>query len=270
MTNTINAAANPALANDMLKKALQEETQQELNPVITPPSDNTVELPGGYVTSTGEVVRTAEVRELNGRDEEAIAKTTNVGKALMTILQRGVVKVGDAPVTDSILDNLLSGDREALLLAIMRVTFGDTSELSAYCNGCQEVKQVEVNVLRDIKHKVLTDTLNERVFTYKGKVGDVRVQLPTGITQKELINNADKTTAELNTILLENTVLEINGSPVYSKAQVQNLGVVDRKKIIEEISERVPGPQFEDVTITCPDCEGEVTVSINLGSLFRF
>jgi hypothetical protein len=112
--------------------------------------------------------------------------------------------------------------------------------------------------------------LSERVFTYKGKVGDVRVQLPTGITQKELINNADKTTAELNTILLENTVLEINGSPVYSKAQVQNLGVVDRKKIIEEISERVPGPQFEDVTITCPDCEGEVTVSINLGSLFRF
>lgn len=270
MTNTINAAANPALANDMLQKVLQEEPKQELNPVIKPPSDNAVELPGGYITPTGEIVRTAEVRELNGRDEEAIAKTTNVGKALMTILQRGVVKVGNTPVTDSILDNMLSGDREALLLAIMRVTFGDTSELSAYCNGCQEVKQVEVNVMTDIKHKVLTDPVNDRVFTYKGKVGDVRVQLPTGITQRELINNADKTTAELNTILLENTVLEINGSPVYSKAQVQNLGVVDRKNIIEEISERVPGPQFEDVTITCPDCEGEVTVSINLGSLFRF
>lgn len=270
MTNTINAAANPALANQMLEKAFKEDSQQELNPVIKPPSDTTVELPGGYITSTGEVVRTAEVRELNGRDEEAIAKTTNVGKALMTILQRGVVKIGDAPVTDAILDNLLSGDREALLLAIMRVTFGETAELSAYCSGCEDVKQVEVNVLTDIKHKVLADPLNDRVFTVKGKAGDIVVQLPTGVTQRELINNADKTTAELNTILLENTIVEINGSHVYSKAQVQNLGIVDRKKVIDEISERVPGPQFEDITITCPECEGEVTVSINLGSLFRF
>ena len=51
--------------------------------------------------------------------------------------------------------------------------------------------------------------------------------------------------------------------------QVQNLGIADRKLILQEINNRVPGPLFDDITVTCPDCESEVTVSINLGNLFR-
>jgi hypothetical protein len=57
---------------------------------------------------------------------------------------------------------------------------------------------------------------------------------------------------------------------VYSKAQVQALSVVDRRKIIEEINKRAPGPQFEDVVVTDPDTGSEVTVPINLGTLFQF
>ena len=85
MTNTINAAANPALANDLLNKALTE-TPQEKAPQIVPPSDTSVDLPGGYINAAGEVIRGAEVRELNGRDEEAISRASTLGKALMTIL----------------------------------------------------------------------------------------------------------------------------------------------------------------------------------------
>ena len=61
MTNTINAAVNPAMANDLLNKALNE-APKEMTPEITSPSDTTVNLPGGFITATGEVVRTAEVR----------------------------------------------------------------------------------------------------------------------------------------------------------------------------------------------------------------
>ena len=93
MTNTINAAANPALANQLLTKAL-DEAPVEMTPEIVIPSDTVVDLPGGFITAAGEIVRTAEVRELNGRDEEAISKATNLGRALMTILQRGTVKIG--------------------------------------------------------------------------------------------------------------------------------------------------------------------------------
>jgi hypothetical protein len=269
MTNTINAAANPALANDMLNKALNE-TPKEVTPEIGLPSDTSVDLPGGFITATGEVIRIAEVRELNGKDEELISKTTNIGKALMTILQRGTLRIGSEKVDDKVLDQLLIGDRDTLLLAILKATFGPKVNIQSYCSGCTDYKTVEVDITKDINTKVLVDAINDRMFTVKGKNSEFTVRLPDGFVQKKMIDGMDKTSAELSTVVLEGTVTRIDSSPVYSAAQVQALGVSDRRKIIEEINKRAPGPQFSDVTVNCPDCEGEVLVPINLGTLFQF
>lgn len=269
MSNTINAAANPDLVNNIVQKALQEEPPS-YEPQINAPSDTTVELPGGYLTSTGEVIRTAEVRELTGRDEEAISKSPSIGRAILTVLQRGTVKVGDEKADEKILDNLLAGDRDAILLGILKATFGPTVETAVYCSGCQDAKTVEINMDTDIKTKVLADPVSERVFRVEGRKGEILVRLPNGQLQKELILNSDKTAAELNTLVLEQTVLKINDIDVLSKSQVQNLGIADRRKVTEEINKRAPGPQFDDMTIKCPDCESEVTVPVNLGTLFRF
>lgn len=269
MSNTINAAANPALANELLTKALKEEPK-EIAPEIVLPSDTTVTLPGGYLNAAGEVTKTAEVRELNGRDEEAISKATTLGKAVLTILSRGTVKVGDEQATDALLDQLLIGDRDAILLGILKTTFGNKIEVPAYCTGCSEQKSVQVDIDSDIKLKVLTDPVNDRIFTVKGKSVEYVVKLPNGVVQKEMINNMDKTSAELSTIILEGTVVRIGETPVFSKAQVQTLSVTDRRAIIDEINHRAPGPQFDDVNVTCPSCGSEVLVPINLGSLFRF
>jgi len=269
MTKTISAAANPAMANKAVQDILVEKPQ-EVEIRITPPSDTVVTLPGGYITSAGEVTTEAEVRELNGRDEEEISKANTLGKALLTILKRGTVRVGNESVTDSMLDTLLSGDRDMLLLGIFRATFGNIAHLGGYCGSCAETKDVDVEVDKDIKVKVLTDPINDRRFTVKGKNAEYTVELPTGITQKELMLSADKTVAELNTLLLEQTVVKIGESPVVSKIQVQNIGLTDRRKLVDEINNRVCGPQFTDLVLSCPDCEGEVQVPISLGTLFRF
>lgn len=269
MTNTISAAANPAMANKAVQDMMAEKPQ-EVEIRITPPSDTVVNLPGGYITSAGEVATEAEVRELNGRDEEEISKATTLGKALLTILKRGTVRIGNEPVTEEMLDRLLSGDRDMLLLGIFRATFGNIAHLGGYCGSCAETKDVDVEIDKDIKVKVLTDSINDRTFIVKGKTLEYTVELPTGITQKELMLSADKTVAELNTLLLEQTVVKIGEAPVVSKIQVQNLGLTDRRKIVDEINKRVCGPKFDDLTLPCPDCEGEVQVPISLGTLFRF
>lgn len=269
MTNTISAAANPAMANKAVQEAMVEKPQ-EVEIRITSPSDTVVTLPGGYITSAGEVTTEAEVRELNGRDEEEISKASTLGKALLTILKRGTVRIGNEPVTEQMLDKLLSGDRDMLLLGIFRATFGNIAHLGGYCGSCADTKDVDVEIDKDIKVKVLTDPLNDRTFLVKGKTLEYTVELPTGITQKELMLSADKTVAELNTLLLEQTVVKIGEAPVVSKMQVQNLGLTDRRKIVDEINKRVCGPQFNDLTLPCPDCEGEVQVPISLGTLFRF
>ena len=269
MTNTMSAAANPAMANKAVQDMMAEKPK-EVEIRITPPSDTVVTLPGGYITSAGEVTTEAEVRELNGRDEEEISKANTLGKALLTILKRGTVRVGNEPVTEQMLDNLLSGDRDMLLLGIFKATFGNIAHLGGYCGSCAEAKDVDIEIDKDIQIKVLTDALNDRTFVVKGKSLEYTVTLPTGVTQKELMLSADKTVAELNTLLLEQTIIKIGEAPVVSKIQVQNLGLTDRRKIVEEINKRICGPQFNDLTLGCPDCEGEVQVPISLGTLFRF
>jgi hypothetical protein len=104
----------------------------------------------------------------------------------------------------------------------------------------------------------------------RGRKNQYKVTLPTGVTAKLLANNTDLNYAESVTALLEQTVLEINDRPVISKMQIQNLSVTDRKALVEAIDKRNPGPQFRDITVTCPDCENEVQVPISIGTLFRF
>ena len=269
--NSMNAATNAALANDLISQVVGKATEEPIEEAkITPPSDTRVVLPSGYITPAGEVIMTAEVRELNGKDEEAISKVTGLGRIFNTILSRGVVSIGNVEADDKVLDRLLTGDRDALLLGIYKATFGNPATLPAWCDGCDDTKEVSIDLNTDVTTKVLTDPVNDRTFTVTGRKHDYLVALPTGITQRELAQQDDKTVAELTTTLLEQTVLEIDGRPVVSKLQVQNIGVLDRRTIGEEISKRNAGPQFTDITITCPDCNGEVVVPFSLGALFRF
>ena len=78
MTKTISAAANPALANNLINQAIAEKPEA-IDVKVLPPLDNVVTLPGGYINAAGEVITEAEVRELNGNGEEAIARAANVG-----------------------------------------------------------------------------------------------------------------------------------------------------------------------------------------------
>jgi hypothetical protein len=116
----------------------------------------------------------------------------------------------------------------------------------------------------------LKDPVADRSFIVKGKSNNFLVTLPNGAVQKELSTNLDRTMAELTSTLLQGTVMEIDGKPILSKQQTLSLGINDRNAIAAEISERNPGPQFDETIVECPDCSGKVVVPINLGTLFRF
>lgn len=269
-TKTISAERNPALANKLAAEALAP-VEEVIEPasIKSPSFSNLVTLPGGYVSPTGEVIREIEVRELTGKDEEAIARANDSAKLFTTILTRGTVKVGKDDATEAILDRMLAGDRDATVLGIFKATFGTTADVNAYCAGCNEIKTATVDLESDIKSRVLLDPVEDRVFTVESRGKVFKVTLPTGVIQKELIASGSKSIPELTTMLLEQTVLEIDGKPVYHAQQVRDLGVVDRRAISDAIAERNPGPQLEDVITECPDCGGKVVVPINLGTLFR-
>lgn len=252
---------------EKLTKEVNEEPKAEVKTL--PPSNSEVMLPGGFIKPDGSIVKYAEVRELNGNDEEAIAKAGSVGRALNVMLQRGLVSIGMEPAKREDLDYLLAGDRDAILIGIRRVTFGESVEFNIKCPACSTALTVDVNVTEDIPVKTLDDPIADRTFTYKSRKGEIEVALPSGALQKKLMENTDKTVAELNTMLLSGCVKKINGNPSLGATSVLGLGMADREALIQEILDRNPGPRFGEVKTACEACGLELPMPIGLADLFR-
>jgi hypothetical protein len=253
------------LVNKFAQQAMEEpakvvDTKAPLRPEIN--------LPGGFIEN-GEVIKTAEVRELTGIDEEAIAKASTTGKALAVLLQRGLVKIGSREATLNDLDLLLSGDRDAILIGIRRITFGEDITLSVICPNCGEKQETKINLSEDIPVKSLVNPIEDRTWRVESKKGYITVSLPTGVTQKKLLENSDKTSAEINTMLLSGCVLSVNDQPSMGATTVLNLSMADRTKIIESILERNPGPRLGEVKKICKACGEDIELPLSLVDLFR-
>ena len=233
------------------------------------PSDSEVTLPGGFISRTGEVIRTAEVRELNGLDEEAISKAGSSAKAFNVLLQRGLVKLGSEDVTKDHIDALLSGDRDAILIGIRRVTFGETLTLNVQCATCSSPQSLDVDLNTDVPSKTLEDPKSDRTFKVITKRGVIAVALPTGIVQRKLVDNTDKTISEINTILLAGCILSIDDVPSSGASTALSLGMADRTKVLEEIVKRNPGPRLGEVSKTCQACGESMDLPLSLTDLFR-
>lgn len=266
----INAANNPALANEIAAKAMKSS-----DPVVassgpkvttTPPPDTDVNLLGGLLDPVFGLISTAEIRELNGTDEELISKINDPGKALLTILERATVKIGDEPADKETLDALYAGDRELLLLAIRKATFGSDIKLGpGECPSCNLEQIFEIDLSKDVPLKKLE---GEPVFSVKCKVGNVVVSLPTGSTQKAIVTATNKTSAELDSILLKNCIESINDNSVITLDEVRKLSLKDRRDILQEITTRNPGPQLSAIKIPCQSCGTEVPLPLTLAELF--
>lgn len=262
-----NVITDAELVSQFAKKAM-EEPEAVIEPSQAP-SDTTFELPGGFLTEAGEIIKVVEVRELTGADEEAISRAGSRAKALGILLSRGLVRVGSGEATKETLDLLLSGDRDAILIAIRKATFGAGMPVQIRCFSCSEEQNTIIDLNADIPYKVLKDPITDRVWVVKTKSGPVLVSLPTGVVQQKLMDNADKTSAEINTMLLAGCVMSVNGVPSMGAHTALSLTMSDRTKIIEEILKRNPGPRLGEVTKLCKACGESISTPLSLLDLFQ-
>ena len=218
---------------------------------------------------TQEVLSTAEVRELNGEDEEHIARGKTFADRKARVIERGVVSLGGEPVEKDVLLALASADREAILLGIARATYGDTREMSLTCRSCgtEQATLVDLSAIKMVGSDDLQQTLTLKDGT------EVLFHWMTGDTEKAIgkydAKNPKATVPEMNTQLLAHLVDELNGVPFVSVNDARRLSMRQRSEILDHIAENAPGPQSQDIPHECESCGKSASLEVTFADLFR-
>lgn len=233
-------------------------------PAVMAPESDVVELPIGLFTPSGAITE-AKVRELNGFDEEAIARAKNFGSVLLTVLERAVVSLGGEKVESSLLKELYLADRLALLVGVSRCTWGSNVVATIACSECGEVNLIDFD-LNDLE--ITRAQATDAYFDVELKSGKIaKVHWPRGDVHEALLTTQDVSSATFRSVIINKCVDDIDGMPMFGDA-AKRLSVPDRSKIVDAINNIYLGPRFDLTTATCPDCGKEVSPAIALADLF--
>lgn len=265
----VDPQVDPETANAMVQQVTEQKTPKPSIEAV----DTLVELPGGFVDYEGKVHTTAEVKELTGYDEEKLAQPANtksLARQVSVVLECGTVKIGEHEATPDILKEIFIGDREMLLMGIRQATYGDEIDLDVTCPQCANEMEVGYSLSKDVPIKKLDDP-SQREYEVKLRRGTAMVALPTGADHEAVFeNNAKLTRAEQNTMMIARCIRSVNGVSAIGNDVAKAMGAADRRKILEFIGDKQPGPQWEEVTQGCDKCGNEFPLVLTLADLFRW
>ena len=275
----IDPLRNPSGANSDIAAIFNGDSKAGSKPVASPPADPFIRLPGGLVLgmSDRDVTYDAEVQELTGAHEEKITKARQSGRMGLfynAILECGTVSLGGQAPTKEMLSSLLIGDADYLLREIRRATYGEDIEFTGlFCPHCEAQYNLTLT-LDDIPIRTLKASSDRTFDVALRKGGSALVRLPVGSDRDVIAGSLELNSAEQNTLLLSRCVLSITDAEgevttvATQLAPVKALSIPDRRKLLDEITERQPGPQFDDVTYLHDECGREVHFALTIGELF--
>jgi len=230
---------------------------------MTHTAEATVMLPNGY-RQRGTCCREARVRAVGECDEElgdALSALPLPIQRATLLLSRCVVQLGQAEkVEKDKLRDLSMGDREALLLHIRRLTFGERMQFVLHCAACDAPMDLELNV-SDLL--VSTDTATQQHYQEMFSCDDGRFRVsfhvPTGTDVETAIQHgtgsADKARLELLARCIESIERE-DGTEEFTAIQSHEWP----PQLIEQLSRRLAEVDAQaeiQLQLTCPACECE-------------
>ena len=267
----VDPFANPELANETVRQLTSPSATMPMMPALP---TNLTELPGGYIDMSGVLHTEVRIREINGSDEEAMARelrspTVNTPKVVDLLLKRTVEAIGTIePVPPWVLNNMLTGDRAALMLAVRILTFGRDWEVPDFpCRLCGQTFGTIVD-LEGIPIKKLDHPMQQTVEVELRNGQTALMGLVTGGIQLEMVGEGNKTGPEEITLAIDRCIRSLDGNPVVGPV-AQKMSMADRRKIALAMAEAQPGPRMEEVRVTCMKCDREADYTVSLVELFR-
>jgi hypothetical protein len=236
-------------------------------------------LPGGWVDAKGEVHREVIFSPLTGREEALLADNKqNRASQVTAILNRCIRRIGTvAPVSESIVHNLLIADRDFLLLKLREATFGSRVQATIPCPWPDCGEKVDIDFLIDDipvissveKGPLFTMSLSpqaaflENEETYRELV----FRLPIGADQEllspRLVENESLALAEL----LAQCIQRIGPVEIASSAQIERLSPLARMEIEQEMLRLAPKIEL-NMDVNCPECRRIFTAPFDLQDFF--
>lgn len=267
-------ALTPDHVNDSLARML-EEARPDV-PVIDDPPAGTVELLWG-IERDGVRYRTAIVRELNGGDEESLARLPvgNVNYNVMVVdlhLRCGVVQIGAIDITKDreALGELLIFDRDILFKEILVTTYGkQRTYRDVLCPTCGFAVDLYVDV------DGVVEIRNEREFDSDRFVVELRdgtqvlMHYVSGHDQLGVFQSTTRAlnTPEANSAFLAACVEKVDGKAVPDPQKwSRELGAADRSLIVEALL-AIPSIGFKEVEVPCEKCGERLPTNITWADL---
>ncbi len=231
-------------------------------------------LPTGFAVGN-KWYRNAGIRPLNGTDEETMREIAQVllpVKRITILLTRCLTNLG--PKTAINFDDVYSltvGDRDALLLLLRRLIYGDKIQSVLTCPIVSCVKKMDLELtIGDILVPPNQNAreVYERAISENGTTYNVKFRLPTGADQVEAAKLAFHDPDAASNLMLLRCIQEVKRED--AKIRIKN----NPPKVVAEALPKIMtelDPQAEILLdMTCPSCNQSFTANFDIGDyLFR-
>ena len=232
----------------------------------------------GYKDENGVIHTEFEYREMNGTDEEAIAKPKVKSSGSMitrVLLERCIIRIGTIEKSSvkpsewtEIIQSLAIGDQDFAMLKIREISLGDEFEVSHKCPTCKtKINSVfTLDELPLVPYNGVEEVEFELPRGYKDKDGKIHktgvMRHATGLDREVLDKMVSQNPSMANTLLLARCIKSLGTAPITDDL-LRNLSMKDRNYLFALIRDISFGYDVSDFEIECPNCERELNISFN-------
>lgn len=232
----------------------------------------------GYKDENGVIHTEFEYREMNGTDEEAIAKPKVKSSGSMitrVLLERCIIRIGTIEKSSvkpsewtEIIQSLAIGDQDFAMLKIREISLGEEFEVTHKCPTCKtKINSVfTLDELPLVPYNGLEEVEFELPRGYKDKDGKIHktgvMRHATGLDREVLDKMVSQNPSMANTLLLARCIKSLGTAPITDDL-LRNLSMKDRNYLFALIRDISFGYDVSDFEIECPNCERELNISFN-------
>lgn len=243
-------------------------------------NEYTFDFLAGYTDVNGVTHTTFTLREMTGRDEEAVNRGDikgNLCRAISTLLARTCTSIGSlTPKSvggykewEKIIKNLYVGDQDYMMVKLRQMSFGDEIEVTHQCPNpeCRRklTTTLSIEELPIVPFSGIKKIQFELPRGYKDKKGVIHkegvMRHSTGLDREILVPISRSNIAKAETSMLVRLCSFNDGYPI-DEDVMASLVMKDREYLRSLLKDNLFGVQTE-INISCPDCGTDFVANLN-------